>query len=74
MDEEIIVETEPQLALNILSEHLLDPCWQLRHKKGLNDRQRNTILINQLFKKYPSRIEKFPWMVKQIIKSAVEEW
>lgn len=72
-EDEEVVETNAQLTLNVISEHLLDPAWNLRHK-NLNSKQKNTLLLNQLFKKYPSRIEKFPWMMKQIIKGMVDKW
>lgn len=70
---EIIGKTNAQKTINIIAEHLLEPSWIDKHK-NMNAEERNTLLINHIFKKYPNGFKTYGWMIKQIIKTAVSQW
>lgn len=68
-----IVETKAQVALDIISGHLLDPCWRIQYS-GLTSEQQNTLIINKIYRDFPRGFKTWPWIIKNTIREIVRKW
>lgn len=70
---EIISETKAQDALDMISGHLVDPYWSMRYT-FLTKEQKNTLIVNEIFKQFPRGFRTLPWILKNTVKEIVRNW
>ena len=68
-----IVETKAQVALDMISGHLLDPCWRIKYR-GLTPEQQNTLAVNKIYRDFPRGFKTLPWIIKNTIREIVRKW
>lgn len=68
-----IVETKAQVALDMISGHLLDPCWRIKYG-GLTPEQQNTLVVNKIYRDFPRGFKTLPWIIKNTIREIVRKW
>lgn len=68
-----IAKTKAQEALDMISGHLIDPCWKLRNT-GLTIEQQNTLVVNKIYRDFPRGFRTLPWIIKNTIREIVRKW
>lgn len=69
----VIAETKAQQALNMISDHLIDPCWRLKYT-GLTTDQQNTMVVSKIYREFPRGFKTLPWILKNTIKEFIRNW